>query len=159
MAKSTTETRALIADPSPHMTDLVALMLRSLGIRSVDSVRTLADAAARLAVPRYGVMLLDADLGIADNIGALRTLRQTVGRPARRRHSRSSARRRRRRVPAQAVLGRTHQAAARRHPLRQPPVRRNRSLQRPRPAPPHGPRRQAPPRLRYAGQAVRLSRR
>ena len=83
MAKPESELRALIADPSPHMADLVVLMLRSLGIRFVDSVRSLPDAAARLAGHRYGLMLLDADLGIADRFQALRALRQTADHPNR----------------------------------------------------------------------------
>jgi CheY-like chemotaxis protein len=83
MTKPPNEIRALIADPSAHMADLVALMLRSLGIRSVDNVRTLADAVSRLGTHPYGLVLIEAELCIADHFAALRTLRQAVDHPNR----------------------------------------------------------------------------
>ena len=83
MSSRRSEIRTLVVEPSAHMADLVGLMLRSLGIRSVDSVRTLGDAVSRHSTNTYGLVLIEAELCNADQFQALRSLRQAVDHPNR----------------------------------------------------------------------------
>jgi len=63
------EFRTLVADPSAHMAELVALMLHSLKIRAVDETadRPLTERALRQR--SYELVLIDADLGAQDDFG------------------------------------------------------------------------------------------
>jgi hypothetical protein len=49
MSEKARKISALVADPSSHMAALVAVMLRSLGIKNVDATIDLPRTAAELA--------------------------------------------------------------------------------------------------------------
>jgi len=77
------EFRTLVADPSAHMAELVALMLHSLKIRAVDETadRPLTERALRQR--SYELVLIDADLGAQDDFGLIRNLRKSTEHPNR----------------------------------------------------------------------------
>ncbi len=70
--------RALLIEPSAHMAGLVAVMLRSLGIKTIDTVQTLAQAAMSLGRTSYDLVMLDGDAGAADGFEFMRALRNNV---------------------------------------------------------------------------------
>jgi two-component system, chemotaxis family, chemotaxis protein CheY len=74
---------ALVADPSSHMAALVAVMLRSLGIRNVDATVDLPRTAAELARHPYGLILVDEQLGGEAGFAMIRKMRQTDKHPNR----------------------------------------------------------------------------
>jgi DNA-binding response OmpR family regulator len=75
--------RALVADPSSHMAALVAQMLHSLKIRSVEATVDLNHTAAELARRSYDLVLLDEQLGGASGFEMIRSLRQQPDHPNR----------------------------------------------------------------------------
>lgn len=74
---------ALIADPSSHMAALVAVMLRSLGIRNVEATVDLARTAAELSRRPYGLILIDERLGGESVLEMIRALRRLPEHPNR----------------------------------------------------------------------------
>ena len=74
---------ALVADPSSHMAALVAVMLKSLGIRNVDATIDLPHTAAELARHPYGLILIDEQLGGSAGFAMIRKLRQMGDHPNR----------------------------------------------------------------------------
>lgn len=74
---------ALVADPSAHMSSLVAVMLRSIGIRTVEATLDLPRTASELDRRAYGVVLIDEQLGGPDGFGMIRRIRQTADHPNR----------------------------------------------------------------------------
>jgi len=83
MPKQPPTLSVLIADPSSHMAALVAVMLRSLGIRSVDAVVDLPHTAAELIRHPYGLILIDEQLGGSAGFDMIRALRQLGTHPNR----------------------------------------------------------------------------
>ena len=83
MTKRSPSLSVLIADPSSHMAALVAVMLRSLGIRSVDATIDLRHTAAELARHPYGLILIDEQLGGRAGFDMIRALRQLGTHPNR----------------------------------------------------------------------------
>jgi two-component system chemotaxis response regulator CheY len=83
MSEKARKISALVADPSSHMAALVAVMLRSLGIKNVDATIDLPRTAAELARIPYGLILVDEQLGGEAGFAMLRALRQTAGHPNR----------------------------------------------------------------------------
>jgi DNA-binding response OmpR family regulator len=73
----------LVADPSSHMAALVAVMLRSLGIRSVDATVDLPHTAVELARHPYGLVLIDEHLAGREGFDMIRALRHLAGHPNR----------------------------------------------------------------------------
>ena len=49
----------LVVDPSPHMTTLIAQMLRHLKVRRVDEVHDADQALAQLQSHRYGAIMIN----------------------------------------------------------------------------------------------------
>jgi len=83
MFKTTADTRALVADPSVHMAELVAGMLRTLKSRLVDVTHTPADTQRALASRSYRLMLVDAGMCSDQEFLLLRELRQAEQNPNR----------------------------------------------------------------------------
>ena len=81
MFKTTADTRALVADPSVHMAELVAGMLRTLKIRLVDVTHNPADTQRALASRSYRLMLVDAEMCSDQEFRQLRELRRPNGIP------------------------------------------------------------------------------
>jgi DNA-binding response OmpR family regulator len=75
--------RALVADPSSHMAALVAQMLHSLRIRSVDATVNLDHTATELGRRPYDLVLLDEQLGGSSGFDMIRSIRQTADHPNR----------------------------------------------------------------------------
>ena len=65
------------------MAALVAVMLRSIGIRSVDAAVDLPHAAAELARHPYGLVLIDEQLGGKEGFDMIRALRRLAEHPNR----------------------------------------------------------------------------
>lgn len=68
--------KVLVADPSPHMADLVASMLRTLGIKKIAEVSDSAAALFALGRQDYDVLLIDEALAPLDGVKLTRKLRQ-----------------------------------------------------------------------------------
>ncbi len=83
MPKRYAQLPALVADPSSHMAALVAVMLRSIGIRSIDATVDLSHTATELAHQPYGLVLLDEQLGGAAGFEMIRALRKLNSHPNR----------------------------------------------------------------------------
>lgn len=83
MQPKTQKIAALVADPSSHMTTLVAVMLRSIGIRQVDAAVDLANTAAALSRRSYGLVLIDDQLGGDAVADLVRTIRHDAAHPNR----------------------------------------------------------------------------
>lgn len=83
MASKSAQLTALVADPSSHMAALVAVMLRSIGIRSVEATVDLPRTAAELARQAYGLILIDEQLGGRAGFEMIRKLRQIGTHPNR----------------------------------------------------------------------------
>jgi DNA-binding response OmpR family regulator len=75
--------RALVADPAPYMADLVGQMLRTLGIRDIDTVSTLASAESALATAKYDLVMIDGRLG---DDGGLKVVSDLRTKPEHRNH-------------------------------------------------------------------------
>jgi len=63
MPQNLAKLRVLIADPSSHMAALVAQMLHSLKIRSVEAIFDFDQVRAELAGRAYDIVLIDEHLG------------------------------------------------------------------------------------------------
>jgi CheY-like chemotaxis protein len=72
---------ALVADNSPHMAELVAVMLRGLGIRKVTTVADAGAAFAQLRTHRFDVLILADDLAGAGGADLTRRLRVSPDNP------------------------------------------------------------------------------
>lgn len=83
MPKRFAHLTALVADPSSHMAALVAVMLRSLNIRTIDATVDLPHTAAELIRHPYGLILLDEQLGGREGFDMIRTMRRTADHPNR----------------------------------------------------------------------------
>ncbi|MBN9345144.1 MAG: response regulator transcription factor [Devosia sp.] len=83
MSKRDPALSVLVADPSSHMASLVAVMLRSIGIRSVGATLDLPHAAAELARRPYGLILIDEQLGGKEGFDMIRALRHLADHPNR----------------------------------------------------------------------------
>ena len=83
MPKGYAHLKALVADPSSHMAALVAVMLRSLGIRAVDATLDLPHTALHLVRNAYSLVLIDEQLGRRDSFEMIRALRQLETHPNR----------------------------------------------------------------------------
>jgi DNA-binding response OmpR family regulator len=74
---------ALVVDPSPHMSSLVAGMLRTVRVREIREVHTVAAALAELKRRDYGVLLLDDGMKDLDSVEFVRRVRSAEGSPCR----------------------------------------------------------------------------
>ncbi len=74
--------RVLVADPSSHMAALVAQMLHTLKIRTVDAMVDPAGIAAELGRRPFGLVLIDEQLA-GEDFGLIRTLRKSEHHPNR----------------------------------------------------------------------------
>jgi DNA-binding response OmpR family regulator len=83
MQEQPKQQRALIIEPAAHMATLVAVMLRAIGVKSIDTASTLAQAALSLKRFAYDLVLLDGDVGASDGFEFMRTLRQSGEHPNR----------------------------------------------------------------------------
>jgi len=83
MPKRYAHLTALVADPSSHMASLVAVMLRTLKIRTVDATVDLPHTAAQLSHHPYGLILIDEQLGGREGFEMIRALRQLGTHPNR----------------------------------------------------------------------------
>jgi DNA-binding response OmpR family regulator len=83
MAKRNPALSVLVADPSSHMAALVAVMLRSLGIRAVDAAIDLNQTGALLMRHPYGLILIDEQLAGSDGFDMIRALRKLGTHPNR----------------------------------------------------------------------------
>jgi CheY-like chemotaxis protein len=83
MSKRDPALSVLIADPSSHMAALVAVMLRSIGIRLVDATIDLPHTATELNHHAYGLILIDEQLGGREGFEMIRALRQLGTHPNR----------------------------------------------------------------------------
>ena len=83
MPKRYAHLTALVADPSSHMASLVAVMLRTLKIRTVDATVDLPHTAAQLSHHQYGLILIDEQLGGREGFEMIRALRQLGTHPNR----------------------------------------------------------------------------
>lgn len=83
MPKRYAHLTALVADPSSHMAALVAVMLRSIKIRTIDATVDLPHTAAELGRQQYGLILLDEQLGGKEGFEMIRTLRKLATHPNR----------------------------------------------------------------------------
>jgi two-component system chemotaxis response regulator CheY len=83
MPKRYAHLTALVADPSTHMAALVAVMLRTLKIRTVDATVDLPHTAAELSRHQYGLILLDEQLGGRAGFDMIRSLRKLGTHPNR----------------------------------------------------------------------------
>jgi CheY-like chemotaxis protein len=75
--------RALVADPSPHMAELVGSMLHTLKVRSVVAIGDAGRLAAAIAARPYDLLLVDVEIARLGDFAAIRTLRQQAGHPNR----------------------------------------------------------------------------
>lgn len=83
MQEKPMQQRALLIEPSAHMAGLVAVMLRSLGIKEIDTAASLDQAAVALGRRRFDLVLLDGDIGASDGFEFMRALRQNAEHPNR----------------------------------------------------------------------------
>jgi DNA-binding response OmpR family regulator len=78
MTQSLTPLRALVADPSSHMAALIAQMLHSLKIRSVEATVNLERTASELGRRSYDLILLDEQIAGGEGFEMIRGIRQTA---------------------------------------------------------------------------------
>jgi DNA-binding response OmpR family regulator len=83
MTKRDPALAVLVADPSSHMAALVAVMLRSLGIRAVDATVDVSHTTAELARHRYRLILIDEQLARKEGFDMIRALRHLADHPNR----------------------------------------------------------------------------
>jgi CheY-like chemotaxis protein len=83
MPKRYAHLTALVADPSSHMAALVAVMLRSLKVKTIDATVDLPHTAAELGRQQYGLILLDEQLGGKEGFEMIRALRKLGNHPNR----------------------------------------------------------------------------
>jgi two-component system chemotaxis response regulator CheY len=83
MPKRYAHVTALVADPSSHMAALVAVMLRSLKVKTIDATVDLPHTAAELGRQQYGLILLDEQLGGKEGFEMIRALRKLDNHPNR----------------------------------------------------------------------------
>ena len=74
---------ALVADPSAHMSALVAVMLRSVGFRRINAILDLPHTAIELAQTPYDLILIDDRLGGEAVNEMIRMVRRMAGHPNR----------------------------------------------------------------------------
>ena len=75
--------RVLVADPSSHMAALVAQMLHTLRIRSVEAMIEPANIVAELGRRPFDLILIDEQLAGGDDFGLVRALRKSGHHPNR----------------------------------------------------------------------------
>ncbi len=73
----------LVCDANQHMGSLIGQMLRHLKVHAVEEVQNSHAAFAALTGRRFGVILLDDDLGPTDSVELVRALRANEGNPNR----------------------------------------------------------------------------
>jgi DNA-binding response OmpR family regulator len=83
MLQAITKLRVLVADPSSHMAALVAQMLHSLKIRSVDALVELDPIISELNRHAFDLILIDEQLAGGNDFGLIRSLRQSANHPNR----------------------------------------------------------------------------
>lgn len=83
MPKKSVQLQALVADPSSHMAALVAVMLKSIGIRSIDATVDLPHTASELQRRPYGLILIDEQLAGREGFDMIRELRKLGTHPNR----------------------------------------------------------------------------
>jgi DNA-binding response OmpR family regulator len=83
MPKRYAHLTALVSDPSSHMAALVAVMLRTLKIRTVDAAVDLHHTAAELGRHPYGLILIDEQLAGREGFDMIRALRKSGTHPNR----------------------------------------------------------------------------
>lgn len=76
MSELETKMRVLVADPSSHMAALVAQMLHTLRIRSVEAMIEPAHIASELSRRPFDLVLIDEALAGGDDFGLIRALRK-----------------------------------------------------------------------------------
>lgn len=65
----------LVCDPNQHMGTLIGQMLRHLKVHAVEEVQSSNAALASLTNRKFGVILLDDELGPTDSVELIRALR------------------------------------------------------------------------------------
>lgn len=65
----------LVCDPNQHMASLIGQMLRHLKVHAVEEVQSSTAALGSLTNRKFGVILLDDELGPADSVEMIRALR------------------------------------------------------------------------------------
>lgn len=69
----------LVCDPNQHMGSLIGQMLRHLKVHAVEEVQNSHAALAALTSRRFGVILLDDELGPTGSVELVKALRGTEG--------------------------------------------------------------------------------
>ena len=65
----------LVCDPNQHMGSLIGQMLRHLKVHAVEEVQSSTAALSSLTHRKFGVILLDDELGPSDSVELIRALR------------------------------------------------------------------------------------
>jgi DNA-binding response OmpR family regulator len=78
MSQPVTKLRVLVADPSSHMAALVAQMLHTLKIRSVDALVEMDAIVSELNRRTFDLLLIDEQLAGGNDFGLIRSLRQSA---------------------------------------------------------------------------------
>lgn len=73
----------LVADSSPYVSNLVASMLRTLGIREIREANDARAVATELGLRTFNVLMIDDDLPDLDGVEVTRRLRGRQGDPNR----------------------------------------------------------------------------
>ena len=83
MLQPVAKLRVLVADPSSHMAALVAQMLHSLKIRSVEAFVDIDPIVSELNRHQVDLILVDEQLAGGNDFGLIRSLRQAASHPNR----------------------------------------------------------------------------
>lgn len=73
--KTFSDLRVLVTDPVPNMTQILAEMLRAIGIRGTREVHTTTATMTELKRANYDVLLLDDGLRVLDSVTFVKRLR------------------------------------------------------------------------------------
>lgn len=71
--------KALVADSAPHMGELVAQMLRGIGIRNVQLAHNLSATQAAVDRSAFDLLVLDGNLGESRGLDIVSALRKDAG--------------------------------------------------------------------------------
>ena len=83
MLQAITKLHVLVADPSSHMAALVAQMLHSLKIRSVDALVDRDPIISELNRRPFDLILIDEQMAGGNDFALIRSLRQSASHPNR----------------------------------------------------------------------------
>lgn len=82
-AEAISKTAILIAEPSEHMSSLIAQMLRSLGRKDIREAFDAATAMAEIRRRSFAALIIDVDLDGMDGVAFTRALRTMADNPNR----------------------------------------------------------------------------